>query len=175
VTVPEATNAIDIGTFWRALGARAIGAAVVAARDASGPAGFLALSATHLSASPPMLLISIGIKTSALSTIRNARHFSINYLAESDAGLADSFGGKGSLKGADRFEPARWGSLATGAPVLHGAVGSLDCELEETIERHGAVIALGRLVAYSLAGIDSAPLISFAGQMGFHSNRSSKS
>lgn len=172
---PSTSGTIDIGTFWRAMGARAIGAAVVAARDESGPAGFLALSATHLSASPPVLMISIGLKTSALSTIRNSGHFSINYLAESDAELADSFGGKGPLKGADRFDPGRWGTLSTGAPILHGAVGALDCELEETIERHATVIALGRLVAYSIAGINSAPLISFAGQMGFHPNRSSAS
>nr|WP_246574131.1 flavin reductase family protein [Chelatococcus asaccharovorans] len=148
------------------MGARAAGAAVVTARDHAGPAGFLALSATHLSASPPMMMVSIGLKTSALSTILSSGHFAINYLADTQADLAASFGGKGPLKGADRFEQDRWGTLSTGAPVLKDAVGVLDCILEETIERHGAVIALGRLSAYSLEGIGSRPLISFAGRMG---------
>lgn len=45
---------IDAKTFWKAIGCRAIGVAIVTAKGADGPAGFLALSATHLSASPPM-------------------------------------------------------------------------------------------------------------------------
>lgn len=155
---------IDIAGFWRALGVRAIGAAVVAARDDSGPAGFLALSATHLCASPPMMMVAIGKRTSALSTILNSQRFSINYLAATDQELADSFGGKGSSKGADRFAPDRWTTLVTGAPVLIGAVGVLDCLLEETIERHDTIIALGRLVGHA-AESGAQPLISFAGRM----------
>ncbi|WP_245261180.1 flavin reductase family protein [Chelativorans sp. J32] len=157
---------IDIGRFWKAMGARAVGAAVVAARDEAGPAGFLALSATHLSASPPILMVSIGLQTSALATILNSRHFSINYLADHDAELADIFGGKSPRKGADRFDEERWTTLSSGAPILKGAIGSLDCHLEETIERHGSVIALGRLVGFSLDGIAARPLVSFAGRMG---------
>jgi flavin reductase (DIM6/NTAB) family NADH-FMN oxidoreductase RutF len=41
--------------------------------------------------------------------------------------LADSFGGKDDLEGADRFKLGRWTTLTTGAPVLEGA---LDCALE---------------------------------------------
>ena len=39
---------IDVKIFWQAIGMRAIGAAVVTAADARGPAGFLALSATQI-------------------------------------------------------------------------------------------------------------------------------
>lgn len=158
--------AIDVAMFWKAIGARAVGAAIVAAEDDAGPAGFLALSATHLSASPPTMMVSIGLKTSALSTITNAGHFSINYLASGDGDLAETFGGKGALKGADRFEAERWTTMTTGAPVLKSAIGALDCVLEELIERHGAMIAIGRLVGWSQGHIDVRPLISFAGRMG---------
>ena len=66
------------------------------------------------------------------------------------------------LKGADRFAADDWTTLATGAPILKGAVGALDCELEEAIERHGTVIAIGRIKAFTQAtGIQ--PLVSFAG------------
>jgi flavin reductase (DIM6/NTAB) family NADH-FMN oxidoreductase RutF len=41
------------------------------------------------------------------------------------------------------------------------AVGVIDCRLDEMIERHGTVIALGRVVAYSASTKD--PLISFRG------------
>jgi flavin reductase (DIM6/NTAB) family NADH-FMN oxidoreductase RutF len=152
----------NAGSFWRALGARAVGAAIVTARGSAGPSGFLALSATHLSADPPMMMVSIGLTTSALSAVREGKHFAINYLAKGDEEVANEFGGKGQLKGADRFTTRSWSTIVSGAPTLDSAVGVLDCGLEEMIERHGAVIAIGRVLGYrSEAGRE--PLISFAG------------
>ena len=72
------------------------------------------------------------------------------------------FGGKSDVKGAARFETAKWTTLATGAPVLEGAVGAIDCELVETIERYGSVIVLGRVVA-AMNSPDASPLIYFRG------------
>jgi flavin reductase (DIM6/NTAB) family NADH-FMN oxidoreductase RutF len=153
----------DAKTFWRALGSRAIGVAVVTAKGTNGPAGFLALSAAHLTANPPTMLVSIGQSTSALAPILESRHFAINYVAKDREDLAREFGGQGSRKGADRFLPGDWTSLKTGAPTLVNAVGVLDCELEEAIERHNTTIAIGRIVAYTQAA-DVQPLISFAGR-----------
>jgi flavin reductase (DIM6/NTAB) family NADH-FMN oxidoreductase RutF len=155
--------AIDARSFWWAVSARATGYAVVTAEDAGGPAGFLGLSATHLCDQPPMMMVSIGAQTTALKTVIASRHFAINYLAEGDTALADSFGGKGEEKGADRFVAARWTRLTTGAPVLRDAVGVLDCMLEETLERHGTFLAIGRLVNFSVRA-DLRPLVKFLGQ-----------
>jgi flavin reductase (DIM6/NTAB) family NADH-FMN oxidoreductase RutF len=152
---------IDAKTFWKGIGCRAIGVAVVTARGTDGPAGFLALSATHLTASPPMMLVSIGLTTSALAAVRDGTHFAINYVPKGREDLAKEFGGGGQLKGADRFKAGEWGELKTGAPALVDAVGVIDCRLEEMIERHGTVIALGRVVAFSAS--DKPPLISFRG------------
>ena len=153
----------DAKTFWRAIGSRAIGVAVVTAKGANGPAGFLALSTAHLTASPPTMLVSIGQTTSALAPILESRHFAINYVAKDREDLAKEFGGQGTLKGADRFLPGQWTTLNTGAPTLIGAVGVLDCELEEAIERHNTTIAIGRIAAFEQAsGVQ--PLISFAGK-----------
>ena len=140
---------IDAKTFWKAIGCRAIGVAIVTAKGTDGPAGFLALSATHLSASPPMMMVSIGLTTSALGAVRQSNHFAINYVPKGADALVKEFAGQGSLKGADRFLAGAWGTLKTGAPTLNDAVGVIDCRLDELIERHGTVIALGRVVAYS--------------------------
>lgn len=155
------TEEIDARTFWKALGCRAIGAAIVTAKGADGPAGFLALSATHLTASPPMMMISIGLTTSALAAIRHGNHFAINYVPKGGDALVKEFGGGGSLKGADRFLPGAWSALETGAPTLVDSVGVIDCVLDEMIERHKTIIALGRMVAYTASTRD--PLISFRG------------
>src|SRR5229473_1559748 len=71
---------IDPRAFWRAIGNRATGSTVVTARSDEGPAGFLGLSATHLCAKPPLMLVSIDKRTAALQTILAARHFALNFL-----------------------------------------------------------------------------------------------
>jgi len=160
--VTASPKTIDARAFWGAIGRRATGSTIVSAQSPEGPAGFLGLSATHLSADPPLMMVSIDKRTSALATILRARHFAINYLPQEARALADTFGGKGAAKGADRFEAGRWRALATGAPVLIGAIGAIDCALEETIERHGTVIAIGRVVEV-YEGPQNPPLIHFRG------------
>jgi flavin reductase (DIM6/NTAB) family NADH-FMN oxidoreductase RutF len=155
------TKPIDAKTFWRALGARATGVVVATARGADGPAGFLALSATHVSADPPTMLVSIDKRTAALAAVLHAKHFALNFVARGDRALADMFGGRSETRGASRFAPERWGALTTGAPVLNDAVGAIDCVLEETIERFGVIIAIGRVV--DVVTRDGEPLIFFRG------------
>jgi flavin reductase (DIM6/NTAB) family NADH-FMN oxidoreductase RutF len=153
---------IDPRTFWRAIGNRAIGSTVVTARSDEGPAGFLGLSATHVCADPPLMLVSIDKRTAALQTILAVRHFALNFLPHEAADIADMFAGKGPQKGAARFATGRWGSLRTGAPILLDAVGAIDCRLMETIERHGVVIAIGQVVD-AFDDASAAPLIHFRG------------
>ena len=153
---------IDAKAFWGAVGQRAMGVSVVTASGADGPAGFLGLSTAHVCADPPMMLVSIDKRTSALQAVLESRHFAINYLARDQQELADIFGGKSALKGADRFSTAVWGKLSSGAPVLQDAAGTIDCILEEAIERFGVVIAIGRVVDFSASTSD--PLIFFRGR-----------
>ena len=154
---------IDVKSFWQAIGQRAIGVTVVTAEDRDGPRGFLGLSATHLCASPPIVMVSIDKRTSALATIIGAGHFALNFLAHGHSSTADVFGGKGELMGAARFRPGEWGRLKTGAPIFLDGVGAMDCFLEETIERHGVVITLGRVVAERMQPSYD-PLILFGGK-----------
>lgn len=157
-----ATGPIDAKTFWRALGGRASAVAVVTAQGADGPSGFLALSATHLCANPPMLMVSIDKRTGTLAAVEQAKHFAVNYLPRGHEAMADMFGGRTDVRGADRFAPGRWGKLTTGAPVLNDAIGALDCVLEDTVERFNTIIAIGRLVDFA-ARSDGEPLLFFRG------------
>ena len=156
------TETIDAKTFWTAIGQRATGITVVTAEGPDGPAGLLALSATHLTADPPTMMVAIDRRTSALPAVLAAGHFAVNYLPHDAEDEANAFGGRTAAKGADRFLPGRWRTLATGAPVHVAALGALDCEVEEALERHGAVIVIGRVV--SVAVQEGAPLIYFRGK-----------
>ena len=161
-TTEPSEKRIDAKLFWRVLGQRAIGSTIVTARSAQGPAGFLGLSASHVSADPPLMLASIDKRTSALATVLAAEHFAVNFLPRDAGAIADVFGGKGTLKGTERFEAGAWTVLATGAPVLKSALGAMDCKLEETVERYGTCIVIGRVVDVMISDGGS-PLVHFRG------------
>ncbi|BBE70680.1 flavin reductase family protein [Oharaeibacter diazotrophicus] len=155
---------IDPGTFWRTLGARATGMIVVTAAGDAGPAGFLGLSAAHVTADPATMLVSIDAKTSALAAVLARRHFAVNILPAEAAHVADAFGGKSGLAGADRFVPAEWTTLATGAPVLSAALGVFDCVVDEIVTRGSISIVIGTVVAARSRG-DGEPLVFFRGKV----------
>ncbi len=161
--MPTSFPTIEPKAFWRALGMRAIGGAVVTARGPDGDAGFLALSVTHLTQNPPTLMLSIGKSTSALAAVRASGHFAVNYLPSFLSGLADDFGGRTALKGSDRFADGQWHQLLTGAPILKGAVGAMECRVVEEIERYDSVIVIGEIVNWTFDE-GSRPLIYFSGK-----------
>jgi len=162
VVVTE-TRTIDAGGFWQTLGSRATGVTIVTARSSAGPAGFLGLSATHVCADPPTMLVSIDDKTSALAAVLESGAFAINYLPAEARDVADLFGFKSAVKGADRFSAGRWGELTTGSPVLADALGAFDCKVEDTCRRGTTTIVIGRVVDLT-SRRDGEPLIFFRGR-----------
>jgi flavin reductase (DIM6/NTAB) family NADH-FMN oxidoreductase RutF len=156
-------DALDVKAFWITLGQRAIGMTVVTADSDDGPTGFLGLSAAHVTADPPTMLVSVDHKTSALAGILARRHFAVNFLPASAARVADAFGGRGGLSGAARFAAGEWRVLATGAPVYREALGAFDCTLDDVVQRAGVSIVIGRVVAAAVRS-DGDPLIFFRGQ-----------
>ncbi|RWJ05684.1 flavin reductase family protein [Mesorhizobium sp.] len=153
---------IDPREFWSLMGSRPVSVPVVAAKGAEGPSGLLALSATHLSASPPTMLVCVGHTTSALKTIHHARSFAISYLPVGAEKVADIFGGRGGVAGSDRFVPDDWTTLETGAPVFSRAVAAFDCKVAATFTHTGTDIIVGEIVAYKVDQ-SAVPLISYRG------------
>lgn len=157
------TDTIDPGTFWRTLGQRVTGMTVVTANSDQGPVGFLGLSASHVTANPPTMLVSIDHRTGALDGVLSRGHFAINFL-DADAGhVADAFGGKSGLSGAERFEEGAWTTLATGAPVYRAALGVFDCEVDKVVEYGTTSIVIGRVAAIAVRE-DGDPLVFFRGR-----------
>ena len=155
---------VDVKTFWRTLSERVTGVTIVTARDELGPAGFLALSAAHVTADPPTMLVSVDKRTSALATILSSGHFAVNYLPAGADGVADAFSGKTGLSGANRFVEGQWDTLATGAPVFKEALGAFDCVVDDVIQRGDTSIVIGTAVATTVDSSRS-PLIFFRGKL----------
>lgn len=164
LAVAPASPAVDIKSFWKTLGERATGITVVTTDSDEGPAGFLGLSASHVSADPPTILVSIDRKTSALAGVLSRKHFAVNYLPAGAGKLADAFGGKVGLGGADRFAAGEWTTLATGAPIYKEALGVFDCTVVDIIERGNISIVIGTVVGATARGAGE-PLIYFRGKV----------
>jgi len=158
------TASVDVKSFWQTLGERATGLTLVTARGAAGPAGFIGLSAAHVCAEPPTILVSIDDKTSALAAVMESKHFAVNYLPASAQDLVAIFSGKGGIQGADRFSPDRWQTLTTGAPIYKEALGAFDCVVE-TLQRVGSTnIVIGSVVDLLSKGAGD-PLVFFRGKV----------
>lgn len=162
MTASEAAPpAMDAKQFWQVLGTRATGMTIVTTRGAGGPAGFVGLSAAHVSAQPPTMLVSLDRGTTALGPLRESGVFAINHLAADQQAVADAFARRGTEM-AERFAAGEWQALRTGAPVLLDALGAFDCAVEDVVEREATVIVIGRVVAFAV-GPERAPLIFFKG------------
>ena len=160
----DSDSPIDIKTFWQTLGERAIGMTIVTAAGETGPAGFLGLSAAHVTADPPTVLVSIDQKTSALAVVQASAHFAVNFLDAGSGHVADDFSGKSAAKGSDRFRDGEWTTIKTGAPVHVKALGAFDCRLERVIEYGAISIMIGTVVGATARG-EGNPLVFFRGKV----------
>jgi flavin reductase (DIM6/NTAB) family NADH-FMN oxidoreductase RutF len=140
----------------------ASGVTIVAAGRDEKRNGCTATSICSLSIEPPSLIVCLARSSATLATIRATGVFGLSMLGERHAALADRFAGRGGLHGAARFEGGEWTALATGAPLLQGAVAVIDCEVEETIERHTHAIVIGKVAAARALG--GQPLLHWRGQ-----------
>jgi flavin reductase (DIM6/NTAB) family NADH-FMN oxidoreductase RutF len=93
------------------------------------------------------MLVSIDERTAALAAVIHGQHFAVNYLPADAKPLAEVFGGRTDRKGAERFDPAQWEVLASGAPVFKRAIAVIDCALAATFRYASSTIAVGRVVA----------------------------
>ena len=107
--------------------------------------GMTATSVTALSADPPTLIVCVNRSASLYVGLRRDATFGVNLLAADHQPIADRFAGRTGAKGRERFVDPGWVTTEYGAPLLVGALAALECEVEETIERHTHVIVIGRV------------------------------
>lgn len=115
---------------------------VVTTRGPSGRAGFTATAVVSVSDSPPTLLVCINRGIHAAPAFRQSRLFAVNMLTGEQQAMADAFGGRGALKGEQRFSVGNWIDGALGVPCLAGALAVFECRLAEirTVATHDVLV-----------------------------------
>ena len=141
-------------------GMRQLAAGVNVITTANGPDGdgLTATAVCSISAEPPHLLVCINSSASAHGPIHKSGAFCLNVLAHDQEDVARRFAGMDGADRVDRFKIGTWSHLATGAPVLDGALANFDCIVVREIEAATHTLFIGRVLAVRTKD-DGAPLI----------------
>ncbi|MGF6774204.1 flavin reductase [Paraburkholderia sp. GAS199] len=124
---------LDKHTFRDAMAGLGAAVNIITSDGAAGRAGCTASAVCGVSDEPPTLLVCINRGSRNNAAFRANGKLCVNVLSAEQQSLAAHFATP-SLSADERFAAAQWDTLATGAPVLHGALASLDCEIESVTE-----------------------------------------
>ena len=124
---------LDKTTFRDAMAGLGAAVNIITSDGAAGLAGCTASAVCGVTDEPPILLVCINRGSRNNAAFRANGTLCVNVLSADQQALAAHFA-TGSLPMTERFAAAQWDTLVTGAPVLHGALASLDCEIESEME-----------------------------------------
>jgi len=147
-------NAVNEGTVAASLAGRAeafravcaqfaTGVVVVTTSTSAGDFGATVNAFTTLSLEPPQVLVCLARTSSTWAAIEEAGAFAVNVLAADQVALARLF----ATKQPDKFTRAQVTARpgVVGAPVIEGALCTLECTLAEAFIRNTHVVLIGQV------------------------------
>jgi len=152
---------IDSGEFRRVLGHFPTGVTVVTGAASDGPAGMAIGSFASVSLDPPLVMFCPGKESGTWLAIKETGSFCANILGEDQKDTCGVF----AMPSDDRFAGIDWTTAATGAPVLPGCVGYIDCEIHAILDGGDHDIVVGLVKDLAVTG-DQGPLLFFQGGYG---------
>lgn len=150
----ELQAGVDPARFREAMSRVAAAVHIVTTDGVAGLGGITATAVTSITVEPPMMLFCINKPSPSAARMMENGVFCINTLAPAHEDLSNIFAGRTDQHLDERFSSGEWMKLATGAPVLKGAVASFDCRLVEAKEvtTHLVMIGIVEAVEYGEAG-----------------------
>lgn len=147
--------------------ARFAGAVHVVTTDGpAGRRGTTVIAACSVSDDPPTVLVCLSRTVPRNDVFMENGVFALNTLGAGHKPLADAFSGLTGLAQDERFALGRWTRLATGAPVLEGALAVFDCSIVEAKDVATHRVLFGKVTGLRMA--DSLPPLLYH-QRGYHS------
>jgi flavin reductase (DIM6/NTAB) family NADH-FMN oxidoreductase RutF len=135
---------IERSEFRRVMGHFVTGVTVVATWRGDGtPCGLTANAVASVSLEPPLVLVCVEQAADSHDCIREAGVFSVNILAAEQERISRRFA---SWDLEDKFGGVAFRTGATGAPILEGALGWLDCRLWASYPGGDHTIFVGEVV-----------------------------
>jgi flavin reductase (DIM6/NTAB) family NADH-FMN oxidoreductase RutF len=151
---------VPIADFRQAMRELAGAVTIITVGNETNRTGFVATSVSSFSAEPPRIILCINRTSSSWAVLSQTHRFGVNFMREGEDAIASRFTGFGGQKGNDRYAGANWVTLPSGTQVLKDALASIDCSVEEALERHDHAIIIG--VVQSIRTCDhGSPLLWF--------------
>ncbi len=161
---PDRPPALEPAAFRAAVGRFATGVTVLSARALDGPRLMTANSFTSVSLQPPLVLVCVDMSARFHQAVTEAGEWGVSVLAADQEEVSRLFAHRPDLRVgiAVPHRPGRW----TGAPLLDGAVGQLECR---TVALHAAgdhTIVVGSVLAAAVTREGIGPLLFYGGGYG---------
>lgn len=134
--------------FLRAVQTAASGSILLTAQTRDGSlAAAQCVALDMLSASPPVVQCRLSCDAGGMQVFAHASHFAVNVMGVDQAALLRHF----ATRGGDRFSAVAFEFGEGGAPLLEGAVATLECASQPRDEGAGNLILLGQVLKYRQA------------------------
>jgi flavin reductase (DIM6/NTAB) family NADH-FMN oxidoreductase RutF len=149
---------VDTETYREIMRTFPTGITIVTAVDENGtPRGLTTNAVTSASLEPPLLLVSVDLKSRTLPAIRSSGAFVVNFMAAEAEDLCRLFASKAD----DKFSRVSYETSARNLPVLHlHTLAWAECSIERELEVGDHVVFVG-LVEDGAATTDRSPLAYF--------------
>ena len=116
------------------------------------PVGMTCQSFSSVSLDPPLVLFCPAKTSRAWPLIQRAGYFCVNLLAADQAELSNVM----ASKGVDKFADVQLVALgATGAPLLDGVLGYVDCTIHAVHEAGDHYVVIGRVLDLGFEDADA--------------------
>lgn len=152
---------IDASRFCKIMSRFATGVTVVTTRSGQDIHGLTCNAFCSISLNPCTVMVSVAKDARSWPLIDQSRLFAVNVLSEHQSFISDRFAGRHRDKDDNRFEGIDWSTAVTGAPILDGTQGYLDCRVTRAYDGGTHTLFLGEVVALNLD--DSRPPLVFYG------------
>ncbi|MGH7844147.1 MAG: flavin reductase family protein [Candidatus Binatia bacterium] len=135
------------------------GVTVVTTKDTTGQNfGITANAFTSVSLHPPLVLVCIDKSAQCYPCFEESGVFAVNILGRQQEEISRRF----ATKGIDKFKGLSWHSGASGAPLLDGAVGHVECKVVQRYEGGDHTIYLAEVICGNVT--TGEPLLFFRGR-----------
>jgi flavin reductase (DIM6/NTAB) family NADH-FMN oxidoreductase RutF len=152
---------VDSKTFRQISGFWATGVSVLTTVNKAGRYYGLTMNAlTSLSLAPPLLLVCIDNKSETIKPLAESRVFAVSILKHEQKPIAQAF----AKKGAEKFERTATVKGRSGAPLISGALATIECQVAKCIEGGDHTVIFGQIDHFEMG--EGAPLIFYRGGYG---------
>ncbi|MFN5533502.1 MAG: flavin reductase family protein [Planctomycetaceae bacterium] len=151
--------AFDSKLQRQVFGQFATGVTVVTTGTGADRTGLTANAVCSLSLNPPLVLVSIDLRSTTRDEIRRNNSFALSILSDQQREASQRF----ATPGPTDFSGLGWQTAETGAPILEGALAWVDCRLHSVLPGGDHEIFVGEIVAGGVSEGGN-PLLYFAGK-----------